>query len=107
MIRLLSSVADIHTALDRASGSGKVTSVVADATGAVIPGVAVVSPLPLGNYKLEAHNLFNHPLLGAPDLEATSATFGQIRSSLQPTGTAAGAATYIPRSLQLGVRFEF
>ena len=45
--------------------------------------------------------------IAAVILEPTGATFGQIRSSLQPTGTAAGAATYIPRSLQLGVRFEF
>ena len=29
-----------------------------------------------------AYNLFNHPLLGNPDLEVTSATFGQIRTSL-------------------------
>jgi hypothetical protein len=54
-----------------------------------------------------AYNIFNHPLLGNPDLEVTSATFGQIRSSLQPTGTAAGAATYLPRSLQLGARIDF
>jgi hypothetical protein len=54
-----------------------------------------------------AYNIFNHPILGNPDLEVTSATFGQIRASIQPTGTAAGAATYIPRSLQLGARFEF
>ena len=59
------------------------------------------------NLRAMAYNMFNHPLLGNPDLEVTSATFGQIRSSLQPTGTAAGAATYIPRSLQLGARFEF
>jgi hypothetical protein len=59
------------------------------------------------NLRAMVYNMFNHPLLGNPDLEVTSATFGQIRSSLQPTGTAAGAATYIPRSLQLGARFEF
>jgi hypothetical protein len=69
-------------------------------------GFAVTEHLKL-NLRAMAYNLFNHPILGNPDLEVTSATFGQIRNSLQPTGTAAGAATYIPRSLQLGARVEF
>jgi len=54
--------------------------------------------------RAQAYNIFNHPILGNPDLEVTSATFGQIRAS-QTTGT--GAAGYVPRSLQLGARFEF
>jgi hypothetical protein len=52
----------------------------------------------------ESGAIFNHPILGNPDLEVTNATFGQIRAS-QTTGT--GAAGYVPRSLQLGARFEF
>ena len=36
-------------------------------------------------------------MLGNPDIEQTSVTFGQIRAS---------NANYTPRSLQLGVRFE-
>ena len=48
--------------------------------------------------RAQAYNLFNHPVLGNPDLEQTSVTFGQIRTS---------NANYTPRSLQLGVRFEF
>jgi hypothetical protein len=54
--------------------------------------------------RAQAYNIFNHPILGNPDLEVTSTTFGQIRAS-QTTGT--GAAGYVPRSLQLGARFEF
>jgi hypothetical protein len=69
-------------------------------------GFALTERLKL-NLRAMAYNIFNHPILGNPDLEVTSATFGQIRNSLQPTGTAAGAATYIPRSLQLGARLEF
>jgi hypothetical protein len=54
--------------------------------------------------RAQAYNIFNHPILGNPDLEVTNATFGQIRAS-QTTGT--GAAGYVPRSLQVGARFEF
>jgi hypothetical protein len=54
--------------------------------------------------RAQAYDIFNHPILGSPDMEVTSATFGQIRAS-QTTGT--GAAGYVPRSLQLGARFEF
>ena len=48
--------------------------------------------------RAQAYNLFNHPVLGNPDIEQTSVTFGQIRAS---------NVNYTPRSLQLGVRFEF
>ena len=54
--------------------------------------------------RAQAYNIFNHPILGNPDLEVTNSTFGQVRAS-QTTGT--GAAGYTPRSLQVGARFEF
>jgi len=52
--------------------------------------------------RAQAYNIFNHPILGNPDLEVTSATFGQIRASQTSTG-----GGYIPRSVQLGARIEF
>lgn len=48
--------------------------------------------------KGEVFNTLNIPILGAPDLDVTSSNFGRIRTS---------NAEYSPRSLQLGVRFEF
>jgi hypothetical protein len=48
--------------------------------------------------RVQAYNLFNHPVLGNPDVEATNSTFGTIRSS---------NTNYTPRSLQLGARVDF
>jgi hypothetical protein len=56
-------------------------------------------------FGVQAFNLFNHPLLGNPDTEQTSSTFGRIRTS-QVSGDSS-ATPYTPRSLQLVVRVEF
>jgi hypothetical protein len=65
--------------------------------------LALARDVPLGlrrmdssvNLRIEAYNVFNHPLFADPDSELTSATFGQILS----TGNA--------RIVQLAARIHF
>jgi hypothetical protein len=53
-------------------------------------------------FRLEAFNPFNIPMLGSPDIEVTSSNFGRIRSSYVPFNESFGA-----RSIQLGLRLDF
>ncbi|MEO6008497.1 MAG: hypothetical protein ABIX28_26360, partial [Vicinamibacterales bacterium] len=48
--------------------------------------------------RAEVYNPFNVPMLGAPIVEASSANFGQVRTS---------NANYLPRTLQLGMRLDW
>jgi hypothetical protein len=49
-------------------------------------------------FRVEGYNPLNHPAMANPDIEVTSATFGQIRAS---------NTNYNPRSIQLGARLDF
>jgi hypothetical protein len=49
-------------------------------------------------FRAEWLNPLNIPMLGLPDLDVTSGTFGVIRVS---------NPDYNPRSLQVSLRFEF
>jgi hypothetical protein len=53
-------------------------------------------------FRIEIFNPFNIPMLGSPDTNVTSSTFGRIRSSY-----AASNGSYGPRSIQLGLRLDF
>lgn len=48
--------------------------------------------------QIELYNPFNVPMFGPPILEASSPTFGQIRTS---------PLSYLPRTLQLGMRLDW
>ena len=49
-------------------------------------------------FRAEAYNPFNVPMLANPDTDVLSATFGRIRAS---------NTAYTPRNLQVGVRLDF
>ena len=49
-------------------------------------------------FRAEAYNPFNVPMLANPDTDALSANFGRIRTS---------NTAYTPRNLQVGVRLDF
>jgi hypothetical protein len=48
--------------------------------------------------RVDAFNIFNHPVLANPDVTVSDATFGQIRTA---------NANYTPRTFQFGCRFAF
>jgi len=49
-------------------------------------------------YRLQAGNLFNHPVYGTPNGDITSGNFGRITSI---------ANQYPERQIQMGLRFSF
>jgi len=49
--------------------------------------------------RVDALNIFNHPIYANPDLTITDTTFGSINSQYN--------ANYIPRAFQFSARLEF
>jgi len=57
--------------------------------------------------RVEAGNIFNHPVFGNPDTNVQSGTFGQIFGIPGGGGTINANASYVERQIRLGVRFAF
>jgi hypothetical protein len=57
--------------------------------------------------RVEAGNIFNHPVFGNPDTNVQSGTFGQIFGIPGGGGTINANASYVERQVRLGVRFAF
>jgi hypothetical protein len=60
-------------------------------------------------FRLDARNVLNHPILGFPDLNINSPTFGQIPATINPPGSAVTPVQNITgsRQVQAQVRVNF
>src|SRR5205823_5897509 len=59
-------------------------------------------------FRLDAKNLLNHPLLGSPDLNINSATFGQFLPTVSPAGSVGGVQNVTgARQFQAQLRVTF
>jgi hypothetical protein len=68
--------------------------------------------LPLGStrrleLRVEAGNIFNHPVFGNPDTGLQNGTFGQILGIPGGGGTINANASYVERQIRVGARFTF
>jgi hypothetical protein len=57
--------------------------------------------------RVEAGNIFNHPVFANPDTGLQSGTFGQILNIPGGGGTINANASYVERQIRLGLRFQF
>jgi hypothetical protein len=57
--------------------------------------------------RVEAGNIFNHPVFGNPDTGLQNATFGQILGIPGGGGTINANASYVERQIRVGARFTF
>ena len=57
--------------------------------------------------RVDACDVFNIPMLGTPDLNASSPTFGQILSANTTPASSGPQVGYTPRTIQLGARLDF
>jgi len=60
-------------------------------------------------FRLDAKNVLNHPILGVPDLNINSTTFGQIPATINPPGSAVNPVQNITgsRQFQAQLRLNF
>jgi hypothetical protein len=60
-------------------------------------------------FRLDAKNVLNHPILGVPDLNINSPTFGQIPATINPPGSAVNPVQNITgsRQFQAQLRLNF
>ncbi len=59
-------------------------------------------------FRLDAKNVLNHPILGTPDLNINSSTFGQFQPTISPAGAVGGVSNITgARQFQAQVRVMF
>jgi hypothetical protein len=57
--------------------------------------------------RVEAGNIFNHPVFANPDTGLQNGTFGQILGIPGGGGTINANASYVERQIRVGARFTF
>jgi hypothetical protein len=58
-------------------------------------------------FRADAFDIFNIPMLGTPTTSASSTTFGQILTANSTSAQSGPQTGYTPRTIQLGLRLNF